>query len=200
MRGKGSRFSARNQAVSVALHEVYHWRGEPLAAFPLLDCLAADRGLSVKAMLHEPAPDAAALHRALDILRESGQRVTGPRRAILGLLTAEHGPFTAEEVHRRLSQGECDLVTVYRTLTALEEIELVRRCDFGDGSYRYEFNTADHHHHHIVCRGCRSVHVLDVCVADALERIARQLGYAQVTHTLEVFGICPKCQQQSSVP
>jgi Fur family ferric uptake transcriptional regulator len=134
------------------------------------------------------------LEHALEMLRASGQRVTGARKAILSILLAEHGPFSAEDVHRRLPDGECDLVTVYRTLTSMEELDVVRRCDFGDGTYRYEFNDADHHHHHIICRSCRSVKVIDVCVADALERIARQLGYAKVTHTLEIFGICPRCQ------
>ena len=135
------------------------------------------------------------LDGALQALRASGQRVTGPRRAILGMLAAEHGPFTAAEVHERLAAGECDLVTVYRTLESMEAINLVRRCDFGDGSYRYEFNHGEHHHHHIVCRRCRSVQVLELCVADDLERIARQKGYAHVTHALEVFGVCRSCQQ-----
>jgi Fur family ferric uptake transcriptional regulator len=131
---------------------------------------------------------------ALQTLRENHHRVTEPRKAILRILTREHGPFTAEEMHRRMEKGSCDLVTVYRSLTAMEEINVVRRCDFGDGSYRYEINTGDHHHHHIICRNCHGVQTLDVCVADGLERIARQMGYAKVTHMLEIFGVCPKCQ------
>ena len=159
--------------------------------------LPAVRGWSIRASMSHQHPQAEdALEQALHTLRQRGQRVTGPRKAILGILTAEHGPFTAEELHQRLSKGECDLVTVYRTLTALEEMDVVRRCDFGDGSYRYEFNTAEHHHHHIVCRVCRNVRIIDVCVADALERIARSMGYEHVTHTLEVFGVCPSCQKQ----
>jgi Fur family ferric uptake transcriptional regulator len=134
-------------------------------------------------------------NEALQALRANGQRITGARKAILGILIAEHGPFSAEEIHGRLPEDECDLVTVYRTLAAMEEINIVRRCDFGDGTYRYEFNDLEHHHHHIICRVCRSVHVIEVCVADALERIARQMGYANVTHTLEIFGVCPKCQK-----
>lgn len=136
------------------------------------------------------------LEEAYEILRAGGQRVTGPRKAILAILATEHGPFSAEEVHQRLTEGECDLVTVYRSLTAMEELNVVRRCDFGDGTYRYEFNLADHHHHHIICRTCRSVKVIDICVADALERMARQMGYSNVTHMLEIFGTCPECQQR----
>ena len=119
-------------------------------------------------------------------------------REHLRILTREHGPFTAEEMHRRMPKGSCDLVTVYRSLTAMEEIDVVRRCDFGDGSYRYEINTGEHHHHHIICRTCHDVQTLEVCVADSLERLARQMGYTKVTHTLEIFGICPKCQAASA--
>ena len=148
--------------------------------------------------VHTGEPCCAQLTSALDALRKHGQRVTGPRQAVLGILTHEHGPFTAEELHGRLQKGECDLVTVYRVLAAFEEINLVRRCDFGDGAYRYEFNTGEQHHHHIICRSCHSVEVLDLCVVESLERVARQKGYANVTHTLEIFGICVKCQGKAA--
>jgi Fur family ferric uptake transcriptional regulator len=138
------------------------------------------------------APDAA-LHTALETLRQHEMRVTEPRKAMLAILVREHGPFSAEELHAKLRKKECDVVTVYRSLQAMEEIGVLRRCDFGDGTYRYEFNSGEHHHHHIICRACRSVQVLDLCVADSLERLARQMGYQKVTHTLEVFGVCPKC-------
>ena len=144
-------------------------------------------------MPHHAHHPKASLETALQTLRDNGSRVTEPRKAILALLTREHGPFTIEEIHQRM-KGAGDLVTVYRSLAAMEEINVVRRCDFGDGAYRYEFNTGEHHHHHIICRVCRSVRVLEFCVADGLERMARQLGYANVTHTLEIFGVCKKCQ------
>ncbi len=137
----------------------------------------------------------ASIETAIQALRESGSRVTEPRKAILALLTSEHGPFTIEEIHQRM-KGDADLVTVYRSLAAMEAADVVRRCDFGDGAYRYEFNTGEHHHHHIICRVCRSVRTLEFCVADGLERMARQLGYSNVTHTLEIFGICAKCQRK----
>ncbi len=136
------------------------------------------------------------LHAALQTLRDHRHRITAPRRAILTILIGEHGPFTTEELHQRMTGVNCDLVTVYRCLAAMEEISLVRRCDFGDGVYRYEFNTGEHHHHHIVCRACHSVKTLDFCVADGLERMARQMGYSNVTHVLEIFGVCAECQNQ----
>lgn len=148
----------------------------------------------LQSIAHEEHAHDVQLNAAFDLLRSGGQRLTGPRKAILGILVSEHGPFSAEDIHQRLPAGECDLVTVYRSLTAMEELNVVRRCDFGDGTYRFEFNLADHHHHHIICRVCRSVKVIDLCVADALERMARQMGYTNVTHMLEIFGTCPECQ------
>lgn len=139
------------------------------------------------------------LEAALQTLREHGNRITAPRRSILDILIREHGPFTTEEIHQRMEEGMCDLVTVYRCLATMEELNLIRRCDFGDGVYRYEFNTGEHHHHHIVCRLCHNVHTLDFCVADGLERMARQMGYSNVTHTLEIFGVCGKCQRKNGV-
>ncbi len=70
---------------------------------------------------------------ALQTLRDNHHRVTEPRKAMRRVLTTEHGPFTAEEMHQRLKKGSCDLVTVYRSLAAMEEIDVVRRCDFCDG-------------------------------------------------------------------
>ncbi|MEI6713600.1 MAG: Fur family transcriptional regulator [Verrucomicrobiota bacterium] len=137
------------------------------------------------------------LDGALDTLRGLGHRITEPRKALLQVLTHEHGPFTADELHGKLAGVRCDPVTVYRSLATLEEANLVRRCDFGDGVYRYEFNTGEHHHHHIICRTCSSVKTLDVCFADGLERMVRQMGYTNVTHTLEIFGTCTECQARA---
>jgi Fur family transcriptional regulator, ferric uptake regulator len=137
------------------------------------------------------------LDSALQTLRDHGHRLTAPRRALLAILTSEHGPFTAEALHQRMGEDLCDLVTIYRCLAAMEELNLVRRCDFGDGAYRYEFDAGEHHHHHLICRVCHGVETLDVCVADSLEGIARERGYTRIGHTLEIFGVCPKCQPSS---
>jgi Fur family ferric uptake transcriptional regulator len=133
-------------------------------------------------------------------LAASPLRVTRARREILRVLATEHGPFSAAEVYERLEKGVCDVVTTYRTLTSLEESGLIRRCDFGDSCYRYEYNPGAHHHHHIICRKCRKVETVDLCVADALERVASQRGYTEISHTLEVFAVCKDCARtQKSV-
>lgn len=134
--------------------------------------------------------------KAIAVLRAKRLRITEPRRLIMGALIAEHGPFSMEAIHRLVKKGGCDLVTVYRSMSALEKAGLVRRCEFGDGAVRYEFNYGDHHHHHLICRTCQKVETLDLCVVDALERLVKQRGYTEITHQLEFFGICPECKRK----
>lgn len=131
---------------------------------------------------------------AIGRLRSSELRITAARREIIAVLVKEHGPFTTEEIHRRLERSRCDLVTVYRCLATMEEVGVVRRCDFGDGVLRYEFdNGGSHHHHHLVCRICGKVETIDHCVAEGFEEFGRERGYTNISHSLELFGICPEC-------
>ncbi len=135
---------------------------------------------------------------ALRTLTQSPLRVTRSRKAILTLFSGKHGPFSADEVHGMLADTACDLVTVYRSLASLEKIGLLRRCDFGDNTHRFELNTGEHHHHHVVCRVCHRAETLDHCAADSLEKMAASMGYSQITHIMEVFGVCARCRENAS--
>jgi Fur family ferric uptake transcriptional regulator len=51
-----------------------------------------------------------------------------------------------------------------------------------------------HHHHHLVCRACgRTVEVEGPAVEKWAEKIASENGFAEVSHTVEVFGTCASC-------
>lgn len=126
-------------------------------------------------------------------LRRAGLKVTRPRLALLEVLMESHGPFTMEELHRKLPKETCDLVTVYRCLSAFEEAGLVQRCDFGDGSFRYELGGEEAHHHHVVCRRCGTVDRLDLCLVESIERQLQSKGYRDITHRLEFFALCASC-------
>jgi Fur family ferric uptake transcriptional regulator len=79
----------------------------------------------------------------------------------------------------------------------LENMGIVKRFDFGDGGARFELLAEgdDGHHHHLICVRCSDVIELEECFSTALEkRIAERSGFASVTHRLEFFGVCPRCQ------
>jgi Fur family ferric uptake transcriptional regulator len=49
------------------------------------------------------------------------------------------------------------------------------------------------HHHHLVCRVCgRSVEVSGPEVETWADRVAEAAGYTEISHTIEVFGLCPE--------
>jgi Fur family ferric uptake transcriptional regulator len=132
----------------------------------------------------------------LEDIRRSQLRITEPRKAIVQALLRDHGPFTAEEIHHHISKKVCDLATIYRSLNSLEEAGFVKRCEFGDGSARYELadRSGDHHHHHIICKGCKKIEVLEDCELEEIDRFAKKRGFSDISHSLEFFGTCPQCR------
>jgi Fur family ferric uptake transcriptional regulator len=140
---------------------------------------------------HRPLPE------LTERLRRGSRKITSPRQAILEILRRQAHPLTTQEIFGSLPKGECDLATVYRSMRLLEQMGIVKRFDFGDGTARFELleEGDDGHHHHLVCIRCAEVVELDECLIRELEeRIASQNGFKGVTHKLEFFGVCPACQ------
>ena len=130
-------------------------------------------------------------------LRERERRITGPRQAVLETLRQHSHPLTNKEIFAALPKGLCDLVTVYRSMHLLEELGMVKRFDFGDGVARFELvgEGDDGHHHHLVCVRCSQVVEIEECFPAKIEdEIAARNGFKAITHTLEFFGVCPRCQ------
>jgi len=126
---------------------------------------------------------------------EGTLRNTRQRTAVSALLTQLEGFHSAQELHAMLRQrGErVGLTTVYRTLQGLAdagEVDVMRPPG-GEHLYR---RCSEGHHHHLVCRSCgRTVEVAGPAVESWAERVAAQHGYADVSHTMEIFGTCPGC-------
>jgi len=108
-------------------------------------------------------------------------------------LAAQREFRTAQELHGLLTEA-VGLATVYRTLAALAdagEVDVLRGED-GEASYRL---CSEHHHHHLVCRSCGATVEVEGPVVERWARtIAEEHGYADVSHTLEIFGLCPTCR------
>ena len=133
------------------------------------------------------------------ILSSLSQRITEPRLDILGILKENHNPLTISEIHRKLKNKKTDLATVYRTINLFAELRVVNEIDFKDEFKRYELIYDRHHHHHIVCRKCKNVENVETCVLDELENLLKKKGYSEISHSLEFFGICRNCRQDSDV-
>lgn len=127
-------------------------------------------------------------------LRERGLRVTAPRVAVLEVL-AGHPHATADTVAGlvRARLGSVSMQAVYDVLGACDEVGLVRRIEPAGSPARFETRTGDNHHH-LVCRRCgATVEVEGPTVERWTSAIAGEHGYTEVSHTLEIFGTCPRC-------
>jgi Fur family transcriptional regulator, ferric uptake regulator len=62
----------------------------------------------------------------------------------------------------------------------------------GETLYRRCRNAA--HHHHLICRICgTSVEVEGRAVEQWADKVAAEAGFTAVDHTVELFGLCPRC-------
>lgn len=133
-------------------------------------------------------------------------RNTRQAGAVETVLRAADGFRTAQELFAELRRrgDRIGLTTVYRHLSTLAEqgsVDVVHNAE-GESQYRLCGVTggspvhADTHHHHVVCRECgRSVEVSGPEVEEWAARVAARAGFTEVTHTVEVFGLCPEHSQ-----
>jgi Fur family transcriptional regulator, ferric uptake regulator len=131
-------------------------------------------------------------------LKAAGLRITQPRIAILAALAKRGQPTTIEQIHADLDSGSCDLVTVYRCLSAFEEIGLVRRSFFHNGTSLYALSLGDAHPYHVICKETNRVQEIDPETTAELrknvmqiEELLKSRGYNNVTHVVEFFGLAP---------
>jgi Fur family transcriptional regulator, ferric uptake regulator len=128
---------------------------------------------------------------------QPGVRSTRQRSAIIALLDDVDSFRSAQGLHDELRRRghAIGLSTVYRTLQTLAadgRIDVVRT-DSGESVYRR--CDAPHHHHHLVCRECgAAVEVEGREVEVWATEVARRHGFADVGHTVELFGTCAQCR------
>ena len=131
-------------------------------------------------------------------LRATGRRVTRTRQAVLGLLERTAQPLSATEIFEQLQKEKVtiDLVTVYRTVHVLKELDLVAQIELHhEGQARYEIKAGREHHHHIQCQACGAIVDLLLCPLKKITKIIEsQTNFIVDDHTLEFTGLCPRCQ------
>jgi Fur family transcriptional regulator, ferric uptake regulator len=130
-------------------------------------------------------------------MKEKAMRVTSPRLLMLKVLAAAKHPLSAEQIQVSAGDDKLDLVTVYRSLGAMDDAGIVQRHPLERGRSLYALVTPGHHHHHVICRRCGRIERLPGCDTSRLEAAARTKGYAELTHIMEIYGICPACTQSS---
>ena len=127
-----------------------------------------------------------------------GTRVRGTRQAeaLASVLASLPGFNSAQQIHGELRRrGErVGLTTVYRHLQVLSEDGQLDTIRDAGGETLYRRCRSEAHHHHLVCRGCgTSVEVEGRAVEQWAEKVAAEAGFTAMDHTVELFGLCPRC-------
>lgn len=130
-------------------------------------------------------------------LEDAGYRLTGPRRALAGLIAGRgQGTFTAADLlaDARAGGHPVGRATVFRALDLLVSVGAVERIDLPTGDHAYVACLPAHHHHVVCVRCAASIEVGDLGLGAVAREVSRRTGYRIDEHRLELFGLCPGCQ------
>jgi Fur family transcriptional regulator, ferric uptake regulator len=142
-----------------------------------------------------PAPKAASVDEALDLVRQHGGRVTSSRRLLLDVLFTDPEHRSAEELAARVQAEAPDvhLSTVYRNLEELERLGVVVHTHVGHGPATYHLASAVHGH--FVCERCGAMTEVPADLFAGLVRTAEATyGFEIDPHHFAVLGRCRDCR------
>lgn len=131
-----------------------------------------------------------------DSLRKLGHPFTRGRGEILRILSESPIPLSPREILDRFPAPKPDASTIYRNLSLLVSLDLVRSVALHERSRRYEAASDGVHRHRIVCRDCGRIESFQPNRCDLTgqeEAIRTGLGFTVTGHSLEFFGSCPDC-------
>ena len=146
-------------------------------------------------MTTEPA---APLEQFRRFLAGHGLPATRQRLAVAATLWASPDRPSAEDLTRRVAARGCrvGLATVYRTLDLLMQSGLVHERVTGEGFRRFEPVAARETPAHCICTSCGAVSAFpDTRLEPVVAIGAAEAGFRPQRHRLEVYGLCPACQQ-----
>ena len=131
-------------------------------------------------------------------LKKHELKLTPQRVRIAETVFSTHKHFTAEQLYGLVKKVEplVGKVTVYRTLEHLVESGMVEEFSIKKGVSTYEHVVGHDHHDHLVCLNCGNIEELSSQKLEKLKKEEAQAkGYEVVSHSLKIFGYCPRCKK-----
>ncbi len=125
--------------------------------------------------------------------RRRGLRVTEQRREIFKAVAASHTHPSAEDVFEQVREklANVSLDTVYRTLTSLEEMELLLRVGT-TGKERFDGDLRPHAH--FICAKCGEVYDVFYDKKYMMLPLREAFSHGEVRQiSLQYKGICHQC-------
>ncbi|WP_143461477.1 Fur family transcriptional regulator [Levilactobacillus enshiensis] len=141
------------------------------------------------------------LNQALKTLKAHHVRVTPQRQIILTYLVTHHNHPAVDTIFNALSDQlpNLSMATVYNTLNLLVDLGIVIELPNDNGGIRYDFYGRPHYH--VICENCGKITDVFAPDFDEIEQelnhqASAQTGYLVTSNHVEVYGLCPECQQK----
>ncbi|MGZ8750620.1 MAG: Fur family transcriptional regulator [Pseudonocardia sp.] len=152
--------------------------------------------------VHAARPDVeAVIAEVTGLLRARGERMTGPRRAVLTVLAERAEHLSADAVVDGVAQHDPTVhrASVYRTLEAFSDLGVVQHVHVGHGGTAYHLVTQTGRHLHAQCRACGSVHDLPPDLLDGVgATLARKHGFVLDAGHVALSGLCRACAEAAA--
>jgi Fur family ferric uptake transcriptional regulator len=141
-----------------------------------------------------------AVEQAATLLRSRGDRMTGPRRAVIAALAErrETSHLTPEQVVAAVARLDPSVhrASVYRALEVLSSLGVVQHVHLGHGTTAYHL-AAPHEHLHAHCVRCdRVIDLPGTLLDDVARRVADDYGFVLDPSHVALSGTCVTCRSQ----
>lgn len=134
-------------------------------------------------------------------IKQKGLRKTIPRKKVIDIFLKTEKHLSTQQLYDivRKKHKNIGYATVARTLKLLAEAELCNIVDLGDGTHRFEHRYRHEHHDHLICTKCgRFVEIFSKKMEKLQNDLFKKHRFLQISHRLDLFGLCPRCQKKTS--
>jgi len=128
------------------------------------------------------------------LLASFKMRKTGPRIAVLGVLSGTRKPQTAEQIASKLGGKAPDKVTIYRNLASFVNAGFVHKAYLEARKWHFELAnrcTEQQCHPHFVCSSCGRTRCLPEVLSPPLKLMGK--GFVVYRQQIKLEGLCPSC-------
>lgn len=135
---------------------------------------------------------------AIEILKANQLKVTEQRQQVLQCILQLNSVFSANLLKENLPSA-IDTVTVYRILGAFVKKKIIRKISSKENTRLYELSCSlQKLHPHFLCKKCNRVFCLeavDIAKIPALNQHLLEFTVEDIS--LQISGLCPRCQTRS---
>lgn len=139
------------------------------------------------------------VEHAAALLRSRGDRMTGPRRAVIAALAVrrDSAHLTPDQVVTAVAELDPTVhrASVYRALDVLSSLGVVQHVHLGHGTTAYHL-AAPHEHLHAHCVRCdRVIDLPGTLLDDVARRVADDYGFVLDPSHVALSGVCASCRR-----